>query len=88
VTYGEKENSCINFVEEDPLVRPGLRWHDTTKRVLNKWVVNWFQLGKNNIQSRAFVNRLIIPLSSTEPGNFQLNPTSKLGLCPVEFIIL
>ena len=36
VAYGEKVNSCISFVEEDSLVRPRSRWHDTTKRVLNK----------------------------------------------------
>jgi hypothetical protein len=36
VAYGERENSRINFVEEDPLVRHRRRWHDTTKRVLGK----------------------------------------------------
>lgn len=70
MTYGEKGNSCVNVVEEGPLVRPRRRWHSTTKRVLNTWVVNWFQLAENNIQSRAFVNRLVIALSSAEPGSF------------------
>jgi hypothetical protein len=83
VTYGEKVDSCINFVEEDPFVRPRRRWHDTTKRVINKQFANWLPIGKNNVQWRACVSRLTITFEFNRTRKFQLSPSSKLGLCPV-----